>query len=180
MCIITSCISAETCYNNNCQGDTENLKRKEPQKKLKRFSKNPLTKETKSAILKSSKRWSKAPNKRKVVDTMKKMTYAEAINSALNANLSDEVKDRLNDLLVSLANRNKKGGERKPTKVQKENEVLKASIMESFGEPQTASAVAEQFGISNQKASALLNQLVADNLLKKFVGEKRRTFFEVA
>jgi len=111
---------------------------------------------------------------------MKKMTYADAINSAINGNVTDEVKDRLNDLLVSLANRNKKGGERKPTKTQKENEVLKASIMESFGEAQTASDVAEKFGISNQKASALLNQLVADSLLKKFTGEKRRTFFEVA
>ena len=109
---------------------------------------------------------------------MTKITYTVALDVAINAVADEAVKEKLEALKASIAKRN--GGERKPTKTQKENEVLKGQILDAVVEPMTAGEVATQFGISNQKASALLNQLVADNLLKKFVGEKRRTFFEVA
>ena len=52
-----------------------------------------------------------------------KMTYATAIDSALNGNITDEVREKLEALKVQLAKRN--SGERKPTKTQKENEGLK-------------------------------------------------------
>ena len=111
---------------------------------------------------------------------MTKMTYAVALDVAINAVSDSEVREKLEALKVSIEKRNH--GTRKPTKVQRENESLKEQMIEFLadGESYTASDVASQFGISNQKASALLNALVADSAVTKFVGEKRRTFFKVA
>ncbi len=112
---------------------------------------------------------------------MTKMTYANAINSAIDGNLTPEVKDRLRDLLVSLEKRNKKSGERKPTKTQKENAVLSEDIWAYVSEngAKRAMEVGAYFGISGQKASALLNALVKGGRLDKFT-EKGATFFRVA
>ena len=111
---------------------------------------------------------------------MTKMTYAVALEVAINSVSDSEVREKLEALKASIEKRN--SGVRKPTKTQRENESLKEQMVEFLadGEAFTASAVAEQFGISNQKASALLNALVADKAVAKFVGEKRRTFFKVA
>ena len=108
---------------------------------------------------------------------MTKITYTVALDVAINAVADEAVKEKLEALKASIAKRN--GGERKPTKTQKENEVLKGQILDAVVEPMTAGEVATQFGISNQKASALLNALVKDGKMSKAVGEKRKTFFEV-
>ena len=108
---------------------------------------------------------------------MTKITYTVALDVAINAVADEVVKEKLEALKASIAKRN--GGERKPTKTQKENEVLKGQILDAVVEPMTAGEVATQFGISNQKASALLNALVKDGKMSKAVGEKRKTFFEV-
>ena len=108
---------------------------------------------------------------------MTKITYSVALDVAINAVADEAVKEKLEALKASIAKRN--GGERKPTKTQKENEVLKGQILDAVVEPMTAGEVATQFGISNQKASALLNALVKDGKMSKAVGEKRKTFFEV-
>ncbi len=109
---------------------------------------------------------------------MTKITYTVALDVAINAVADEAVKEKLEALKASIAKRN--GGERKPTKTQKENEVLKGQILDAVVEPMTAGEVATQFGISNQKASALLNALVKDGKMTKAVGEKRKTYFEVA
>lgn len=42
----------------------------------------------------------------------------------------------------------------------------------------TATEVAEQFGVSNQKASALLTSMVKGGVVERFV-EKRKAYFKV-
>ena len=110
---------------------------------------------------------------------MTKMTYVIAIDNAINGNITDEVREKLEALKVQLAKRN--GKERKPTKAQRENENLKGKILDwltACDEHQTATDVADHFGISNQKASALLTSLVND---RKVVREvvKRKAYFKV-
>ena len=101
-----------------------------------------------------------------------KMTYATAIDSALNGNITDEVREKLEALKVQLA-------KRKPTKTQKENEGLKEDIFAYVSEngAKRAGDVATYFGISGQKASALLKQIVDSGHLEKYA-EKRVTYFK--
>lgn len=108
----------------------------------------------------------------------KKMTYVNAIDMALEGNLTDEVVEKLEALKVSLAKRNAhKSG--KPTKTQVANEGVKDAILEFLadGEAHQCKAVAEALGISPQKASALLAQLVKAEKVEKFT-EKRVSFFK--
>ena len=110
---------------------------------------------------------------------MTKMTYSVAIDCALNGNVTDEVREKLEALKAQLAKRN--SGTRKPTKAQRENAALKEDIWAWVSEngAKRASEVAIGFGISGQKASALLTQLVNDKRLERFE-EKRVAFFRVA
>jgi len=81
----------------------------------------------------------------------------------------------------------KKSANKKPTKVQEQNEVLKNDIVEvlaTFDNGATASEVlgaSDKFaGLSNQKISAMLNQLVADNRIVKSTDTKKSIFSVVA
>ena len=120
---------------------------------------------------------------------MTKMTYAMALDFAteiiskgtaeFNGFSAQDYLEKLEALKVSLANRNSK--ERKPTKTQRENEGLKEDLWAYVSEngAKRANEVAVYFGISGQKASALLNALVKEGRLDKMV-EKRVTHFKVA
>ncbi len=110
---------------------------------------------------------------------MTKMTYAIALDNAINGNITEEVREKLEALKTQLAKRN--SGERKPTKTQRENEGLKEDIWAFVSEngAKRAGDVAGHFNISGQKASALLKQLVDAERLERFT-EKRVTFFRVA
>ena len=110
---------------------------------------------------------------------MTKMTYAIAIDNAINGTLNEETIEKLQALKEQLAKRNK--GERKPTKTQRENEGMKEDMWAYVSEngPKRASEVAIYFGVSGQKASALLNALVKGGTLEKYT-EKRVTYFRVA
>ena len=110
---------------------------------------------------------------------MKKMTYVEAINSVLEGIVNEEVIERMKALKAQLEKRN--GSERKPTKTQKENTVLAEDIWAYVSEngAKRANEVAIYFGITGQKASALLNALAKKERLEK-VTDKRVTFFRVA
>lgn len=109
---------------------------------------------------------------------MTKMTYVEALAIAINAVEDVEAVERLEALKAQLEKRNASRGQ---TKAQKANEGLKAEILAFVGEAGTVRAgdVATHFGVSGQKASALLNQLVKAEALEKFA-EKKVTFFKVA
>lgn len=109
---------------------------------------------------------------------MTKMTYAIAIDNAINGNITDEVREKLEALKVQLAKRNK--GERKPTKTQRENEGLKAEVAEFLRhtlQGMQCKDIAAHFGVSGQKMSALLTQLVKAEIVEKYT-EKRVTYFK--
>ena len=94
-----------------------------------------------------------------------RMTYAEAINLAIEGNLNEEAVERLEALKAQLAKRNSSGALKKPTKTQRENEVLKVKILDMLGEEvdgMTASEIASTLAVHVQKASALLSQLTPE------------------
>lgn len=113
---------------------------------------------------------------------MTKITYTEALTIALNADLPEEVKDKLTALREQIAKRN--SAERKPTKAQKANEELREVVFEALGaEPQTVTQIMAQderlSALSNQKVSALVNALVDEGRAVKTV-EKRKSYFAKA
>lgn len=108
---------------------------------------------------------------------MTKMTYAVAIDNAINGNITDEVREKLEALKAQLAKRN--AGSRKPTKTQRENEGVKNSILNTLSaEGKQCKDIADALGISGQKCSALLKQLVDEGKAEKYA-KKRVTYFKV-
>lgn len=80
----------------------------------------------------------------------------------------------------------KNSAEKKPTAVQVANEGIKEVIVETLkakGEKMTISEmqkVNEELGeLSNQRISALIRQLLADNIVER-VEEKRKAYFKLA
>ena len=113
---------------------------------------------------------------------MTKMTYVDALNIALNADLPEEVKEKLTALRDQTAKRN--SGERKPTKTQMANVTLGEkvlAILRDAGKPVTVTelmALDEELGgLSNQKVSAILRGL-GDKVVK--TTDKRKSYFTVA
>ena len=107
---------------------------------------------------------------------MTKMTYAVAIDFAINAIDNDEVIEKLTALKAQLAKRN--NGSHKPTKTQRENEGVKDSILGVLTtEGKQCKDIADALGISGQKCSALLKQLVDEGKAEKYA-EKRVTYFK--
>ena len=116
--------------------------------------------------------------------TTTKMTYSVALSTAIEALSSAEfaeVREKLSALRETVEKRNANKGERKPTKVQRENESIKENLVALLTSNMTASDVAEASGLSMQKVSALLNQMVADKVLTKTPAKgKTKTTFVVA
>ena len=107
---------------------------------------------------------------------MTKMTYAVAIDNALNGNITDEFREKLEALKAQLAKRN--SGSHKPTKTQRENEGVKDSILGVLtAEGKQCKDIADALGISGQKCSALLKQLVDEGKAEKYA-KKRVTYFK--
>lgn len=112
----------------------------------------------------------------------KAMTYAEAINLAIEGNLNDEAIERLNALKAQLAKRNSSGALKKPTKTQNENEQFKVKIVDFLTEEvdgMTATEVGSALGVTCQRASAILNQMVKNEVVAK-VKEGKVTRFVLA
>lgn len=112
----------------------------------------------------------------------KAMTYAEAINLAIEGNLNDEAIERLNALKAQLAKRNSSGALKKPTKTQNENEQFKVKIIDFLTEEvdgMTATEVGSALGVTCQRASAILNQMVKAEAVAK-VKEGKVTRFVLA
>ena len=116
----------------------------------------------------------------------KKMTKKEMfaiIGEVVAKNGTTEMVEFINHEIELLEKKSKSSGQ---TKTQKENEVLKAEILEvfkEFAEPVTISEFCErttsEIGkLSNQKLSALFNQLVKAEQLKKFT-EKKKSYFSL-
>ena len=107
---------------------------------------------------------------------MTKMTYAMALDVAINAVSDDAVVEKLTALKAQIEKKN--SAERKPTKAQVANDALKGEMLSFLVDAHTATEVAEQFGVSNQKASALLTAMVKGGTIERFV-EKRKAYFKV-
>ena len=78
----------------------------------------------------------------------------------------------------------RKSTSKKPTKTQVENETIKDAILEVLAEldtPTSATAIATdaRIGVSNQKVTALLRQLVADEKVTR-TEEKGKAFFSIS
>ena len=91
------------------------------------------------------------------------MTKREFYNAIANGQMTDELMDYATEQIARMDSANEK---RKNTlsKKQEENEAVKAEMLKHLNtEPMTATTVGELMGISTQKASALLRQLVNDS-----------------
>jgi len=118
---------------------------------------------------------------------MTKMTYTMAIDNAIalfsqggQVDAEDrETVEKLEALKAQLAKRN--SGNRKPSKTQEANKALREDIFAYVSEngAKSATEVAVYFGLSNQKATALLTAEVKSERLERFV-EKRKAYFRVA
>ena len=107
-----------------------------------------------------------------------KMTYVDALNIALTADLPEEVKEKLTALRDQTAKRNSTEN-RKPTKAQVANEGLKAVVLNALtADPCTVSELMMS-ALSNQKVSALVNALVREGAAVK-VPDKRVNRFAKA
>lgn len=107
---------------------------------------------------------------------MEKMTYVVALNSAISCEaLSEEVREKLSALLEQQMKRN--SAEKKPTKTQQENEVLKGemlSAMREVGQPLTIKELMVKMELdplttSPQKISALMTQMVKASIVSREV-----------
>jgi len=90
-----------------------------------------------------------------------KMTYVQAIENAINGNLTAETVEKLNALLVSIQKRNaSRAG--KPTKAQVANAELGESIINEMeeGVDYTASDIGKLMGgLSSQKIAPIMRKL---------------------
>lgn len=116
---------------------------------------------------------------------MTKMTYVQAIDFAVEmiqngeANFNSFTASEYVEKLDALKAQLEKRAIRKPSKNQMANEGVKNDILDILyaNEGLRCGDIAEPLGISGQKCSALLRQLVDAGLVEKYT-EKRVTYFK--
>lgn len=105
-----------------------------------------------------------------------KMTYVDALTVAIDCvALPEDVREKLDALRAQQMKRN--SAEKKPTKTQQENEVLKGemlSAMREVGQPVTIKELMVKMELdpmttSPQKISALMTQMVKANTVSREV-----------
>lgn len=116
--------------------------------------------------------------------TNSKMTYVMALDVVLNGGeITSEVREKLEALKSSVARKN--SSEKKPSANQKANKDLQGAIAQALevGKAYTVSemmkVVPELAEASNQKASAMVRQMVADGILVR-TEVKRKAYFSLA
>ena len=112
------------------------------------------------------------------------MTYADALANALALEgLNEDTRTTLTALRASIEKKNT--ADRKPTATQTANGNIKAEILALLADgtartvTEIMSAVPTLNGASNQKASALVRQLVEDGAVKR-EEVKRKAYFSLA
>lgn len=117
---------------------------------------------------------------------MTKMTQKVALNYVVeNCTLPEEVKAKIESMIVALEKKSAKSGERKPTKTQVANEGFKSIIVDNMehGRLYTITEIAKEmpFGeeLSNQRVSALVRQLKDAGIVVR-TEEKRKAYFSLA
>ena len=117
---------------------------------------------------------------------MEKMTNVKAINYVVEnfgADLPADVAEKLAKIKASFE---KKSENRKPTATQKENEVVKETILAVLEEAKGGLTVTEiqakdetLGAASNQKVSALLRMMIAEGTVDKAKDKRATVFFAV-
>ena len=122
---------------------------------------------------------------------MKKLTNVKALEMVLEmkeVQSNEELVEKLTTMKAQFEKKNNRTatGDKKPTKTQQENEVLKGYIMEVLTLNKTPMTIAqiqaediELKDLTNQKMSALLKQLVDANQVVK-TKDKKATLFGLA
>ena len=115
---------------------------------------------------------------------MTKKDYFKALLAIEEVKANSAMVDFINHEIELLE---KKNSNRKPSKAQAENENIKEFILDKMAENVnqlfTATEIMKaiqpsvEIELTNQKVSALLRQLVADNMVKR-VEDKRKTYFQ--
>ena len=112
------------------------------------------------------------------------MTYSDALTNALALEgLNEDTRTTLTALRTSIEKKNT--ADRKPTATQTANGNIKAEILAVLADgtartvTEIMSAVPTLNGASNQKASALVRQLVEDGAVKREL-VKRKAYFSLA
>lgn len=112
----------------------------------------------------------------------KKMTIVEMYEKVMERAKGVLSEEELNFLKERAEMHSKKNANRKPTKVQAENEEIKAKILEimEVGKAYTVTEIQKAVGLdSNQKASALIRQLKESHLVIR-TEEKGKAYFTKA
>ena len=121
----------------------------------------------------------------------KKMTKKEMFVQILNNhNLKADEIDFINHEIELLEKRNSKGGDKKPTAKQLENADLKTVILDFLADNpndkftitdmwKKIPVLANNTEMSNQRISAIVNQLKKENLVVR-VEDKRKAYFSIA
>ena len=112
---------------------------------------------------------------------MEKMTNVKALSYVLaNCELTDEVREKVEKMKAQFEKKN--SAEKKPTANQVANEGIKEAILSSMESGKLYSItdlikeVPACADLTNQKVSALVKQMISDNLVER-VEEKRKAFF---
>ena len=103
---------------------------------------------------------------------MTKATITERINGINFDTLTRDDFDFLVERALKSVRKGNPNAVRKPSKTQVENEGFKGQILDLLGEGKTATQVGADLGISVQRASAILKQMVdAGTVAKAKVGK---------
>ena len=110
---------------------------------------------------------------------MTKTTITERINGIAFDTLTEDDFNFLVERALKSVRKANPNAVRKPSKHQVENEGIKAQILGILGDGMTATQVGAELGISVQRASALLNQMVDGKAVAK-AKEGKVLLFKVA
>jgi hypothetical protein len=110
---------------------------------------------------------------------MTKTTITERINGINFNSLTEDDFNFLVERALKSVRKANPNAVRKPSKHQVENEGIKAQILGILGDGKTATQVGAELGISVQRASALLNQMVDGKAVAK-AKEGKVLLFKVA
>ena len=95
------------------------------------------------------------------------MTYRDMLENVVAGNVTDEVIEKAVERLEKLDETNRKRKEAVSKKALENAPIKDAIVAVLTDEPKTATEVGAEVGISTQKASALLRQLVNEGRVEK-------------
>ena len=113
-----------------------------------------------------------------------KMTLKDYFNEVIELAKANDRLDLVEFAEGRIAVLDKKASNKKPTKTQEENVAIKDEILSVLSEEgATVTDIQSKSemlgGLSNQRVSALLRQMIADNLVVKTV-DKKKSYFALA